>query len=63
MDHSTVVGKMELGLAIAILIGFALAAAVVFGIFFKILKFAFDNAISIVIVLTLLMIIYSLGVQ
>jgi len=54
---------MELGLAIAILIGFALAAAVVFGIFFKILKFAFDNAISIVIVLTLLMIIYSLGVQ
>jgi hypothetical protein len=54
---------MELGLALAILIGFALTAAVVLGLFFKILKFAFDNAVSIVIVLTLLMIIIALGVQ
>jgi len=51
---------MEMWVGLAILIGFVLIAAVLLGVAVKLVKFAFDNAITIVIVLLMTSIIIGL---
>lgn len=60
MVLSTELGNMEMWVGLAILIGFVLIAAVLLGVAVKLVKFAFDNAITIVIVLLMTSIIIGL---